>query len=305
MKIFVTGASGFIGSHLTRKLIEGGYDVLVLATPDANFWRIKDIIHRINILRGVLQDISGFQDELHDWRPEVCIHLAWFAEPGKYLNSLENLASLQGSLNLLQALANCGCRQFIGAGTCAEYEIKHEKLKEDNKTKPQTLYGASKLSFQLIGEQIALQTGLLFTWGRIFYLYGTQEDTRRIIPSSILSLQNGKPFLSSFGEQIRDYLHVQDVADAFITLLEKQAVGTYNICSAAPISIRFILDTIGSMTGQTKLIKYGSLPYREWEPKYICGNNKKLKELGWKPKVSLQEGLKEMITWLQNEYTKL
>jgi len=301
MKVFVTGASGFIGSHVTRALTNAGHDVLALVTPSASLWRINDVLHKLEIVRGTLQDLHAIQDELLSWQPQACIHLAWYAEPGKYLNSNENLVSLQGSLDLLQLLAKNGCGQFIGAGTCAEYEITHDRLQETGITKPETLYAAAKLSFQVLGEKIAEQTGLLFTWGRIFYLYGKQEDLRRIIPSAILSIQNGRPFSASPGEQIRDYLYVTDVANAFLTMLEQRAAGIYNICSSEAVSIRFILDLIGNLTGRPELLIHGALPYRNWEPMFICGDNSKLSKLGWEPKISLETGLKETILCLQNE----
>jgi UDP-glucose 4-epimerase len=301
MRVFVTGASGFIGSHVTRALINAGHDVLALVTPSADLWRINDVLHKLEITRGTLQDLHAFQDQLLAWQPQACIHLAWYAEPGKYLNSSENLVSLQGSLNLLQLLAQNGCSQFIGAGTCAEYEITPDRLRETDKTKPETLYAAAKLSFQMLGEKIAAQTGMHFSWGRIFYLYGKQEDHRRIIPSAILSIQNGKPFSASPGEQIRDYLYITDVANAFLTLLEQRAAGIYNICSSEVVSIRFILDLIGNLTGRPELLIHGALPYRDWEPMFICGDNSKLSRLGWEPKISLKTGLRETILCLQNE----
>lgn len=302
MRVFVTGASGFIGSHVTRALINAGHDVLALVTPSASLWRINDVLHKLEIVRGMLQDLNAFKDQLLAWQPQACIHLAWYAEPGKYLNSNENLVSLQGSLDLLQLLAKNGCKQFVGAGSCAEYEIKSDHLLvETDRTKPETIYAASKLCFQMLGEKIAAQTGMLFSWGRIFYLYGKQEDKRRIIPSAIISILNGENFSASPGGQIRDYLNVVDVADGFLTLLEKQAEGIYNICSSETVSIRFILELIGDLTRKPDLLIHGALPYRNWEPMFICGDNGKLSKLGWEPKISLETGLKEIILCLQNE----
>jgi UDP-glucuronate decarboxylase len=297
VKVFITGASGFIGSHLTRALLAAGHDVLILSRPHDNPWRIKDIIHQISIVSGTMQEIQNIEQQLCSWQPQACVHLAWYTEPGKYLNSKENLVSLQDSLSLLQILSNCGCQQFVGAGTCAEYEMKSELLLETDRTKPETLYAASKSSFQVIGEQEAAQMGLRFAWGRIFYLYGSYEDVRRLIPSTILSLQKGQYFSASPGEQIRDYLHVTDVANAFLTLVEQQAAGIYNICSAEPVTIRFILETISGLMGQPELIKHGALPYREWEPMFICGNNDRLKTIGWNARVELRLGLKDTINW--------
>jgi nucleoside-diphosphate-sugar epimerase len=297
MKALVTGASGFIGSHVTRALINAGHDVLALTTPDDNLWRIRDILPHFEIVRGTLENISSIRQQLRTWRPQACIHLAWYAEPGKYLSSRENLVSLQGSLELLQILSECNCEQFVGAGSCAEYEMKSEILSETDKTKPETLYAASKLSFQVLGEQIAAQSDLRFAWGRIFYLYGPQEDPRRIVPSAILKLQKGERFSASPGDQIRDYLHVSDVATALLALMEEETTGVQNICSGEPITIRDLLDLIGELTGRQELLAHGALPFREWEPMFICGNNDRLKATGWRPTIDLRSGLNDTIQW--------
>lgn len=297
MRVFVTGASGFIGSHVARSLINAGHTVLALTTPNDNLWRIQDILLQLEILRGSLQDISSLQGTLHAWQPEACINLAWYAEPGKYLNSIENIASLNGGLSLMNLLSKNGCKQFIGAGTCAEYEMKAEPLSETDKTKPDTLYAAAKLSFQTLGEQIAAQLGIRFAWGRIFYLYGPQEDHRRVVPSAILKLQKGLEFSASSGEQIRDYLHVADVANAFLVMLEQKTTGIYNICSAKPISIRNLLNLIGNLIGRPDLLLHGALPYRSWEPMFVCGNNARLRNIGWMPHLDTQAGLIDTINW--------
>lgn len=297
MKVFVTGASGFIGSHTVTALLDSGHEVMALATPGNNLWRLANVSSRIKIVRGTLDDAASYQKSLHEWQPEACIHLAWYAEPGKYLDSEENIRSLNGGLSLLRALSECNCKQIICAGTCFEYEVKSDFLSENDRTRPETLYATSKASFQMVGEQLAAKLGIRFVWGRIFYLYGTHEDTRRIIPAAILKLREGAEFPASPGEQVRDYLYVMDVANAFLTLMNSDAKGIYNICSREPVTIRHILETIGSLTGRPELILYGVLPYRNWEPIFICGNNARLKSLGWSPKYDLQSGLKQTISW--------
>jgi nucleoside-diphosphate-sugar epimerase len=304
MKVFITGASGFIGSHITKTLLNSGHDVLALAMPNDNLSRIQDILPHIEVLVATLQDVQSIEKKLREWRPNSCVHLAWYAEPGKYLNSKENLNSLQNSLDLLEVLSACGCEQITCAGTCFEYDQKSSLLKENDKTKPLTLYASCKLSFQMIGEQLAVQSGMRFAWGRIFYLYGIQEDPRRLVPAAIIKLLKDEIFPTSPGEQVRDYLHVSDVANAFLFLTEKQVNGIYNICSAKPVTIKNILDTIGTLTGNLQMISYGSLPYREWEPMFICGENERLKSIGWSPKVNLQTGLQETIDWWKQSLNK-
>jgi len=300
MRVLVTGASGFIGSHVTEALSKANHEVLALALPKDDLRRLNEVLSKIDILRGSLNDFSLIEGEIQKWEPEACIHLAWYAEPGKYLESPENLASLNASMHLLSAMANFGCKHFIGAGTCFEYAQKAEPLAEDDRTQPETLYAAAKSSFQLIGGQIAKQSPMRFSWGRIFYLYGRKEHPLRLVPAAILKILHNEVFASSPGEQMRDYLHVGDVADAFMAILENQAEGIYNICSGEAIAIKSIIQQIGSLTGKPELVKIGELPYRNWESMYLCGNNERLKALGWTAKVSLQEGLQDAIQYWQN-----
>src|SRR5574341_1139205 len=214
MRVFVTGASCFVGSHLTRILLDANCTVTVLAIPDDPLTRLADIIDRITVVRGALADRDLLHNTLKDFKPEACIHLAWYAEPGKYLYSPLNVPTLVDSIGLLEALIQNQCKQAIMVGTCAEYDTDVGLLKEDSPTKPVTIYAATKLSLALIGEQMTAGTGTHFTWARLFYLYGPQEDERRMIPSLIKKLHKGETFEATAGEQVRDYLHVEDVASA-------------------------------------------------------------------------------------------
>jgi nucleoside-diphosphate-sugar epimerase len=296
MRVFVTGATGFLGSHLIRHLLAAGHEPLALVVPGSDLQRLSNIAG-LRLIYGTLQKIAELRDDLCRWQPEACIHLAWYTEPGKYLHAKENIASFQNSLLLLEELRACDCKYLIATGTCAEYEAKSHRLSEIDKVSPETLYAASKLSFLFIGQQIAAQLGIQFAWSRVFYVYGPNEDPRRLVPSAILKLQEGQAFLASPGKQVRDYLHVEDVSRALITILEKQATGIYNVCSSEPITIGELLNTIGQLTHHHDLIRLGALPYRDWEPMYICGDNSRLKTLGWRQSFSLHAGLQNTIDW--------
>ncbi len=297
MRVFVTGASGFIGSHVTCALLAKGHSVAVLAIPDDPLLRLQDVRSSFEVITGMLGDVGDLQKALDKFQPEACIHLAWYAEPGQYLHSMENIQSLTASLTLLNLLISIGCRQVVMAGTCAEYDTEFGYLSELTPTRPATLYAAAKLSCCQLGQQIAAQAKINFAWGRVFYPYGPQEDERRLVPAAIRALKQGNVFPATEGGQVRDYIHVEDVAEAFCVLTEKQANGVFNISSGLPVSIHQLLETIGNLMGCVYLIQFGGQPYRGWEPPFICGNNSRLKTLGWKPSYSLIKGLSETIDW--------
>lgn len=294
-RVFLTGASGFVGASILRQLVDQGVSVAALVSPDTRAPRLQPLAGRFTAIEGRLADLSALRERLASFAPDAFIHAAWYTEPGKYLTSPINTALLQESLGTIQACIDIGCPKFIGIGTCAEYDTDVGYLREDSPTRPATLYAACKLALCLIGQQMAAAAGVRFAWGRIFYLYGDDEDPRRLVPALIRALRAGQPFDATAGEQVRDYLHVRDVANGLITLARTDAEGIYNIASGHPVSIREFMETIGELAGGREHIRFGALPYRPWEPMFICGDNRRLRALGWAPAYSLREGLLQAI----------
>lgn len=303
MRVFVTGASGFIGAHVMEKLISMKHQVAVLVTPYNPMTRLKPLQNKFEIITATLEDTTLLDKSIKAFRPEACIHLAWYAEPEKYLNSEKNIQSLASSLSLFQTLIETGCKQIIAAGTCFEYDTNFGYLNENTPARPESLYAAAKLSCYLSGSQLAAKANTLFSWGRIFYPYGPQEDPKRLVTATITTLEKGIPFPASAGEQIRDYIHVSDVATAFCTLMEQKADGIFNISTGSPVSVRHLLEIIEKLMDLKDLINIGSLPYRKWEPPFICGNNARLRNLGWKPQYQLVNGLSQTINFITKNNT--
>ena len=301
MRVLITGADGFVGAHVTRALLKSGMEVGVLTRSGATFRRLQDVADRIHILQGDLNEIDRLRPTLNNFKPEACIHLAWYAEPGKYLHAPQNIAMLNSSLALIQALAEVGCTHFVGAGTCAEYDAEQGWLKEEGRTRPETLYAASKLSLCLAGEQLARQNRMGFAWGRIFYPYGPEEDSRRMVPALIRALLAEEPFPASRGDQVRDYIYVEDVAQAFRLLLTQKTSGIFNIGSGVPITVRHLMETIEEIVGKPGLIQFGAIPYRDWDPRFLCANIQNLRNLGWVPCYTLHEGMHLTTQWWRKQ----
>ncbi len=293
--LLLTGAPGFVGSQVARLALAQGHDVVAVVRPGDPLRRLRDLRHELRVLEGDLANVATLQTALRESRPDFCIHCAWYAEPGRYLHAPENLACLTHSLALLHELIAAGCRQVVMVGSCAEYKTEAGFLHEDGATQPETLYAATKLALGIIGQQLAKRTETAFAWARLFYMYGPDEDERRLVPALIQALLRGQPFPATSGEQVRDYLHVADAASGLLTLAQGNATGTYNIASGVPVTVRQLAETIGELVGRSDLIRFGALPYRDWEPPFICGDSRRLRALGWSPRHTLREGLAQTI----------
>lgn len=301
MNILVTGADGFLGAVAVEALLASGQTVGALVQPAVPIRRVNVAADGLHLLRADLEDGAALSSLLDLFRPDACLHLAWYAEPGQYLHSPRNLALLQDSLNLIQLLAECGCGHFVGVGTCAEYDSGRGWLREDGPTRPETLYAASKLALYLCGEHLARAGGMAFAWTRVFYPYGPGEDARRMVPALITALLDGQPFPASQGDQVRDYIHVEDIAQAFVILLAQKAEGIFNIGSGEPIQVRRLMETIEEIVGSTGLIQFGALPPRDWEPPFLCADAQKLYALGWQMRYDLRSGLAATVDWWREQ----
>jgi nucleoside-diphosphate-sugar epimerase len=298
-RVLVTGANGFIGAQLVKVLLDRHCQVAALVRPASRLDRLADRLERLLVLRCQLADRPRLSQYLTDFRPDVCLHLAWYAEPGHYLTSSTNIESLTDSLALQQALIGAGCRHMVVTGTCAEYDTDCGYLRENSPLRPQTLYAATKHSLQVIGSAVATAAGMRFAWARLFFLYGPGEDERRMVPALIKSLLTGQHFRATSGEQIRDYLHVEDVATALWAIAARGLVGPVNIASGQPISVRAMMQQLAGAIGRPELVDFGSLPHRAWEPPFIVGDNTRLRtETDWQPHYADQQaGLEATIAW--------
>jgi nucleoside-diphosphate-sugar epimerase len=163
---------------------------------------------------------------------------------------------------------------------------------------PATLYGVSKHSLQLMLTAFSNQTTLSSAWGRIFYLFGPYEHPERLVGYVIRSLLQGRPARCSRGDQIRDFLYVEDVAEAFVALLESAVSGPVNIASGKPVALREVIDTIAETLNRPHLIQLGALPDRENEPPLLVADVRRLRdEVGWRPRYDLEQGMLRTIEW--------
>ncbi|MCB2359370.1 NAD-dependent epimerase/dehydratase family protein [Clostridium estertheticum] len=295
-KILVTGATGFIGSQTLTILNQKGYEVHAVTSKGHNrIHKTTDIIwHCFDLLKT-----SEIEELFENVKPDEMLHLAWYAVPGKYVNSEENLLWVQSSIVMLKNFNNNGGKRFVFAGTCAQYDLGYGYLDEERTPlRPNSLYGVCKLSFENIAQKYCNSNGISFASGRIFYLYGEMEKGNRIIPYVINCLLNNEIAHCSHGNQIRDFLNVKDVACAFVEILQSNIEGSINIGSGEGVKLKNILLKVGEKLGKKDLIHFGDIKTLLEEPNMIVANNKRLmNETNWTQKFYLDNGLDETINW--------
>lgn len=294
--LLLTGAAGFIGRHVVSELAGSDFAINALVLPSDPALPPQDNLHFHEV---DLFDYARQEDVFRKVRPTHLLHLAWYTAHGKYWTSAENPRWVQCSLELARNFAKYGGKRAVFAGTCAEYDWSSPLLSEaSTPTVPATLYGSCKNALRQIIGAYAPQAGFGWAWGRIFLLYGPFEHPDRFVPSVIRAIIRSQAAKCTAGTQVRDYLHVEDVASAFVALLKSPVQGPVNIASGRPIAIREIATLIAGQLGRPELLKLGALPARPDEPERLIADTQRLlEEVVWKPKHTIESGLEQVIAW--------
>jgi nucleoside-diphosphate-sugar epimerase len=292
--MLVTGATGFLGSHCLAPLVEHRFNVLGLYHERAPL-----DVPGVQWVRGDIMDRAAMRCLFEQYEPKGLLHLAWFVEPGKLIADSSNLSWASASLDLIRAFRESGGERCVISGSCYEYDWRFGYCVEDvTPCEPDTLYGAAKDSVRRTFLAYCNESGLSGAWGRAFFLYGPRENPARLVSSVIISLLRGLPAKSSHGLQVRDYLHVQDVADGMVALFNSNCRGAYNIAAGTSTTIREIVELLGKIIGRSDLLQIGALPSRANDVPLVLGDGRRtLNDIGWKPRLGLEAGLSHTVGW--------
>ncbi len=297
-RVLVTGARGFIGRQALGPLLAAGHEVHAVGRGGAPEWAPADVRwHAADLLADPGAAVAAA-------RPEVLVHLAWYAEHGRFWTSTENLLWAAATLELVRAFATAGGRRVVGAGTCAEYEWGRPGPCVEGVTplRPATLYGTAKDATRAVLEAGAPELGIEVAWGRVFFLYGPHEDERRLVASVAKALVEGRPAPTGDGAQVRDLLHVADVAGAFAALAGSSVTGAVNVGSGEGRPLRDVVAAIGAAAGRPHLLDVGALPPRPGDPDELVADVGRLRdEVGFTPSMSLEEGIAETVAWWRDQ----
>jgi nucleoside-diphosphate-sugar epimerase len=298
MRVLVTGATGFVGSHLTRLLVQQQCEVTALVRPTSDLWRISDIRDHIVLVKQDLLTASALADQLRERAPELCFHLAWFVLPGTHPSSVRNVDHVAGSMKLLEALDTIGCKRTVMTGTCLEQDTSYGSLSEQTPIKPQNFYSACKHALHVMAEFFQSQHGRGFAWARLFNTYGPYEYEGPLVPDVILKLLQNTRCPLTKGDQLRDYLHVEDVARALWAIGRSDLQGAVNVGSSEAVSVATVAELIGKLMNRADLLGFGERPPSPFDCRLCCANGELLRtRTGWRQQIALDEGIAQTIRW--------
>jgi nucleoside-diphosphate-sugar epimerase len=301
MRAFITGATGFLGSHLMELLVREGAAVAILLRPGGNPWRIRELLSRVEIIEGDLAAEKSWEADLARFTPDTVFHLGWHGVGNRHRNDEEQWErNVHGSVALARLAKRLGCRALVGLGSQAEYGPHEGAVSETAATAPTTLYGAAKLAaFHLC--RVTLQASKVrFAWLRLFSCYGPKDNPEWLLPSLISALfQRKRPALTA-GRQLWDYLYVTDAVRAMACVGAcDRAEGAFNLGSGTAFPLRWIVETVRDMIDPFLPLGFDEVPYRPDQVMHLEADISRLRQLtGWKPQVALTDGLANTVRWL-------
>ena len=270
-KYLITGASGFVGSALLRKLVTLEKDVSIIVRKESDLWRIKDLLFtgrnglKVKCFKVNLTDLRQLQLSINRIKPSIIYHFATYgAYP--YQKEPEDIFKINilGTLNLLNFLSNIDYDLFVNTGTSSEYGRKNTIMRETDTFVPDSYYAISKSAQTLLSSYIATSQEKPIITLRLFSVYGPFEQPTRLIPTLLKSLRNGLEMNLVNPKVARDFVYIDDVISAYLKTkeLKKLSGEQINICSGNQSTIKNIVDITEKVTGKSTTIRWGGMENR-------------------------------------------
>jgi dTDP-6-deoxy-L-talose 4-dehydrogenase (NAD+) len=275
VKILVTGATGFLGQHVVPALMARGHEVIATArsleSVKAYSWSnaVRFCSHDIHADPATMPECFGEVDAL--------VHLAWQGLPN-YKAPFHYEANLPADYRFLKAIVERDVKHLLVTGTCFEYGMQNGCLSEDMPTFPANPYALAKDTLRKFLQMLQSQLPFVLQWVRLFYLYGPGQNPNSLLSQLDKAIDRGDAvFNMSGGEQLRDYLPIEEVARLLAVMLEHpELAGIINCCSGTPISVRRLVDTRLAERGSGMALNLGHYSYPDYEPMAFWGSRSKL-----------------------------
>jgi nucleoside-diphosphate-sugar epimerase len=301
-RVLVTGASGFIGRAVVASLRGRGHEVHGVARApvdeiEVDKWHAADLLdpaERVQLLRA-----AGASH---------LVHLAWTTEHGRFWADPANRSWAKATSQLVEAFAEAGGTRAVMAGSCAQYDWDARAtgpggLADEQLTprRPSTPYGAAKEEASSRLEAWAVGTGLSFASGLLFFPYGPYDKAERLVPSLTLKLAAGEPAEVTSGNQVRDFVHVEDCGAALAAIADSEVTGAVNVGTGHGASVAEVATTVARILDREDLLRVGSSS----EPSELVAAVERLRaEVGFTPRYDLESGVRQTVDWFQRTRRK-
>lgn len=300
-RVLVTGATGFIGSNLARRVVQDGHEVHLLVQPAYQTWRIEDIRDEVRLHELDVADTHALKPLLRGIRPDWIFHLAVFgAYPSQTDWQRMITTNVLGTANLLDACLASGFETFVNTGTSSEYGFKDHAPFEDEPLDPGSAYAVTKAAATMHCRYIARNQSVNVPTLRLYSAYGPYEEPTRLMPNVVMSGLRGE-FPPLADPQIaRDYVHVDDVCEAYLLAAARshESGAVYNVGTGIQTTLLEVVNTARRVMAITDEPQWGSMADRDWDTKiWVADNRKAIELLGWNPRYTFEEGLSTFVDW--------
>ena len=267
-----------------------------------DIWRIKEVLNKVKVYHVDLLNKKKLTKIISKINPNFIIHLATYSNYRKQTDVEEMIdINIKGTLNLLLASKNIDYKLFLNTGSSSEYGIKNKPMNEGDYLEPISFYAVTKASATLLCQVFAKEYKKPIVTLRPFSVYGPYEEESRFVPTVIKAILKNKPIRLTPGNQRRDFIYIQDVVDIYTKTLsygKKLSGQILNMGTGIEYTNDEVVQTLFKVTGKKVKIEKGAFPKRLWDTSHWVADISKTKKLlNWKPKFTLEDGLKKTYEW--------
>jgi nucleoside-diphosphate-sugar epimerase len=289
MRIFLTGATGFLGSRVLAFL--SGHELLCLSRRSGR----RPTLRGVRSISGDLADPTTWQTELQQFAPDCCIHLAWTDLPNYSFSACR--ANLDSSMRLVETVVTSGATRIIVAGTCWEYGNASGAVKENQPIGDCGVFASTKHALRLMLESFAREAQIEARWVRIFFAYGPHQRISALIPQCHLAYLRGTQPAIRNPEAVQDFVYVDDVARGIVAIAEADAgSGIFNLGSGAPTSVAYVVNQVAD---HFRVPRPFMLP--QSQSGFWADTSKVSAATGWRPQTSIESGIMETLMELDRK----
>lgn len=301
--IFITGANGFIGSNLTRALVDGNNEIHVLVKSNNNIWRLKDLKDKIIFHEFDICNYAKLAFTIKEIKPTNVFNLIHYGgNAGQNDENKIRQVIIEGTASLFNACHGIdSIKSIVNTGSSSEYGKKNIPMSEDLLPEPNTEYSVAKVWATLYGQHCFREKKIPIVTARLFSVYGPFEHRNRFVTEVILACLKGeKPKLAS-PDTVRDFIYVDDVVNALITISESGRLGdVYNVGTGKESTLQKVAELVAKNSNYSHIFEWGNYTARsfdtnKWQANILYTEEK----IGWKYQIDIEDGIKKTVDWFR------